>query len=191
MQPHDEALDDLKAIRQIMERARRTSDGFWGWFLVLWGAIWLVGFLSTGLLARAQREAVIPWVWAPLNAFGVIGSILLSLQMARRARTKSSTIWWPFMLWWFAMMVFDQLLVWFLPIREGHQIAILIVLTIALGYFQMGLFTHWLLSAIGAFIGALAVLTAVFMPQYVGLAMAVLGGGALIGGGLWALRRAE
>ncbi len=171
-----------------MERAHRTSDGFWGWFLVLWGAIWLVGFLSTGLLMQARREALIPWVWGLLNAVGVIGSIRISLQMARRARMKSFTVWWPFIVWWFALAVFDLLLVWFLPIREGRQIAMLIVLSIALGYFQMGLLTHWLLSALGAFIGALAVLTAALFPQHLGLAMAVLGGGAMIGVGLWTLR---
>ncbi len=187
MQP-DEALDDLRAIRRIMERAYRASDGSWGWFLVLWGAIWVVGFLSTGWLVRAQREALIPWVWGPLNAVGVIGSIGISLWIARRTRMKSFTIWWPFMAWWFALALFDLLLIRFLPIREGPQIAMLIVLSIALGYFQMGLFTHWLLSALGAFIGALAVLTAALFPQHLGLAMVVLGGGAMIGVGLWALR---
>ena len=40
----NQAIDDLKAIRQIMDRARRTSGGGGGWFMVLWGIILFIGF---------------------------------------------------------------------------------------------------------------------------------------------------
>ena len=43
----------------------------------------------------------------------------------------------------------------------------------------------------GLFIGALAVGATLLAPQYFNLAMAVLGAGALIGGGLWFLRQEE
>lgn len=83
------------------------------------------------------------------------------------------------------------LLFWLFPVRSGQQIGLLIILTVALAYFQIGLFTHWLLSAMGLFIGALAVGATLLAPQYFNLAMAVLGAGALIGGGLWFLRQEE
>ncbi len=186
MQPND-ALDDLKAIRQIMERARRASDGFGGWFMVLWGAIGLIGFSGTHFLIQSHQKALVPWLWLPLNLGGVIGSIYLSIRMSRQTRVRSSLLWRSILFWWLALGVFDFLLIWLLPVRE-EQVSLLIILTIALGYFQFGLFVHWSISAAGAFIGLIAVAAALLFPDWLNLAMAVLGGGALIGTGLLAVR---
>ncbi len=188
MQPQD-AMDDLKAIRQIMERVRRTSDGFGGWFMVLWGVIWFLGFTGTHILLYLQREDAINWLWTPLNALGVLGSVWLGIGMARRARTKSSSLWSNILFWWLALAAFDGVLIWqFRLYTNGLQMALLIVLTIALGYIQFGLFTHWSISVIGLFLGLLAVVLATWLPAYFNLGIAVLGSGALIGGGLWVLR---
>ena len=188
MQMQD-AIDDLKAIRQIMERARRASDGFGGWFMVLWGVIWFIGFTGTHVLVRLQRQEATIWLWAPLNTLGVLGSIYLSIRMAQRARTKSSTLWAPLLLYWLALAAFDGVLIWQLRLyTNGLYVALLIVLTIALGYIQFGLFTHWSISVIGLFLGLVAVAMATWLPEYFNLGIAILGGGALIGGGLWAIR---
>ena len=188
MQPQD-AMDDLKAIRQIMERARRASDGFGGWFMVLWGVIWFLGFTGTHALVRLQRDEAIIWLWAPLNTLGILGSIYLGIRMAGRARTKSSSLWTSILFWWLALAAFDGVLIWqFRLYTNGLHMALLIVLTIALGYVQFGLFTHWSISVIGLFLGLLAVVLVTWMPAYFNLGFAVLGGGALIGGGLWILR---
>jgi len=188
MQPQD-AMDDLKAIRQIMEQARRASDGFGGWFMVLWGVIWFLGFTGTHILLHLQREQAINWLWTPLNTLGILGSVWLGIRMAQRARTKSSTLWAPLLLYWLALAAFDGVLIWQLRLyTNGLYVALLIVLTIALGYIQFGLFTHWSISVIGLFLGLLAVVLATWLPAYFNLGIAVLGGGTLIGGGLWVLR---
>ncbi len=128
----------------------------------------------------------------PLNLLGVLGSIGLGVWMGRRASKISSTIWLPILLWWLALAAFDAVLIWRLRLyMDGPDFAFLIVLTIALGYIQFGLFTHWSISAIGLFIGLLAVFTATWLPEYFNLGVAVLGGGALIGGGLWFPHRGE
>jgi len=182
-------MNDLRAIRQIMERARRASDGFGGWFMVLWGVIWFLGFTGTHALVRLQRDEAIIWLWAPLNTLGILGSIYLGIRMAGRARTKSSSLWTSILFWWLALAAFDGVLIWqFRLYTNGLHMALLIVLTIALGYIQFGLFTHWSISVIGLFLGLLAVVLVTWMPAYFNLGFAVLGGSALIGGGLWVLR---
>lgn len=188
MQPQD-AKDDLKAIREMMERVRRTSDGFGGWFMVLWGAIWFLGFTGTHILTGLQQEEAIKWLWILFDSLGALGSIYLGIQMARRARTKSFTLWAHVLLYWLALAAFDGVLIWqFRLYTEGLRIVLLIVLTVALGYIQFGIFTHWSISLIGLGIGLLAIVLAMWLPDYFNLGFAVLGGGALIGGGLWALR---
>lgn len=191
MQPQD-ALDDLRAIRQIMERARRTSGQPGGWFMVLWGIIWLLGFTGTHILVQTGREPLIQWLWTPLNLLGVLFSIGLGVWMGRREQRVSSAIWLPILLWWLALAAFDAVLIWrFRLFTDGSHIAFLIVLTIALGYVQFGLFTHWAISAIGLFIGLLATVMATWLPEYFNLGVALLGGGALIGGGIGFLRQGE
>lgn len=191
MQPQD-ALDDLRAIRAIMERARRASDGFGGWFMVLWGAIWFIGFSGTQILLHLRNESGISWLWLVLDTLGVLGSIYLGVRMGQRARKVSSTLWLPVLLWWLALAAFDGVLIWRLRLyTDWPNSVLLIVLTIALGYVQFGLFTHRAISAIGLFIGLLAVAMATWLPEYFNLGVAFLGGGALIGGGLWFLRRGE
>ncbi|MCX7682339.1 MAG: hypothetical protein N2508_10345 [Anaerolineae bacterium] len=188
MQPQD-ALDDLKAIRQIMEQARRSSDGFGGWFMVLWGAIWLVGFTGTHILVQTGRDPLINWLWMPLNTLGVLGSIYLGIRMRQRAQKKSfSSIWVSIFLWWLALAAFDAAVIGVFQLR-GFQIALLIVLTIALSYVLFGLFTHWINSVIGLFIGLVAIVMATWLVEYFNLAIALLGGAVLIGGGLWVVRR--
>lgn len=191
MQPQD-ALDDLRAIRQIMERARRASDGFGGWFMVLWGVIWLVGFTGTHILTQTRFEPLIGRLWLVLDTLGILGSIYLGVRMGRRARTLSSTLWLPMFLWWLVLLAFDGVLIWkFRLYTSVADMVLLLVLTIALGYIQFGLFTHWAISVIGLFIGLLAVVMATWLPEYFNLGVAFLGGGALIGGGIGFLRRRE
>ncbi len=191
MQPQD-ALDDLRAIRQIMERARRASDGFGGWFMVLWGAIWLVGFTGTHFIVQARLEQFTHWLWMPLNILGILGTIYLGIRMGERARRKSSALWGPIFLWWLALAAFDGALIWKLRLyTDGANVALLIVLTIALGYIQFGLFIYWGISVIGLFIGLLALTLVTWLPEYFNLGVALLGGGALIGSGLWFIRHGE
>lgn len=191
MQPQD-ALDDLRAIRQIMERARRSSDRTGSWFMILWGVIWFVGFSGTQILLLLQREWGISWLWIILDTLGVLGSIGLGFRMRQRARKLSSTLWLSIFLWWLSLAAFDAVLVWRLNLyTDWLNFALLIVLTIALGYIQFGLFTRWAISAIGLFIGLMAMVLAIWLPEYFSLGVAFLGGGALIGGGIGFLRQRE
>nr|HID12202.1 hypothetical protein [Anaerolineae bacterium] len=182
----DRALDDLKAIRQIMERTRRATGGYGGWIMVLWGVVWFIGFLGTQFLP----DEVIGWLWLVLNTIGAAGTVWLGVRMGRRGGVYSP-IWRPILLWWLALGVFDVLLVWLFGLGSGLDLALLIILTIALGYFQFGLFTHWVISGIGALIAALSVGAAVLLPEYFYLAMAILGGGLLVESGLWFVRHEE
>jgi len=81
-------------------------------------------------------------------------------------------------------------MIWLFGLRDG-DIGLLILLTIALGYFQFGLFTHWIISGIGLFIAVISVGAALLLPGYFGLVMALLGGGVLIVTGLWFVRQGK
>ncbi len=182
----DRALDDLKIIRQVMERTRRDVGGVSGQFMVLWGAIWFVGFLANQYL---PAEAL-GWFWLGITVLGSAGSSWLGVHMGRRSGVRSP-IWRPILLWMVAMVVFVVLIAWLFDVDTTHDLALLIVLTVALNYFQVGLFTRWTVSGVGVALAALAVGTAVLLPDYFFLVMAFLSGGLLVGSGLWFMRHEE
>jgi len=182
----DRALEDLKAIRQIMERTRRGEGRMGGWYMILWGLIWFVGFLGNQFLPEEPGGLL----WFGMSILGAAVSVWLTVQAGHREGVRS-TAWRPILLWWLALFVFDGLLVWLLQLYTGRDLTLLITLTVALSFFQFGLFTHRAISGIGILVAVLVVGGAVLLPGYLDLVMAFLGGGLLVGSGLWFVRSGE
>jgi hypothetical protein len=182
----DRALDDLKTIRQVMERTRRGGGKTGGWFMILWGAVWFVGFLGSQFLP----DEAVAWLWPVLNILGAAISVWLGVRTGHRGGVRS-TAWRPILLWWLALFVFDGLMVWLFQLHTGRDLTLLITLTVALGFVLFGLFIYWVISAVGMLIAVLVVGAAVLLPDYLYLVMAFLGGGLLMGSGLWFVRSGE
>ncbi len=185
----ERVLDDLRAIREVMERTRRASGGQGGWFMILWGGIWLLGFTGTHILLHADLPGAVIWLWAGLDGMGIVLSTWLGIRFQRRE--VRSTLWRAILLWWLALAVFDVLLIWLFNLAQGQEIALLIILTVALGYVLFGLFSHWAISLIGLFFALLSIVAFLFFPTYFNLALAFLGGGILIAGGAWFVRQED
>jgi hypothetical protein len=181
----DRAADDLRAIRHVMERTRASAGRHGGWFGVLWGAIWVVGFLCSQYLPGETAG----WIWAVLDTTGGVATALIGARVARSG--VSSPVWRPILLFFLALIAFDGLLVWLLEISSPRDVALLITLTVALTFVQAGLFTNAGMSLIGLLVAALAVGATLLVPDYFFLAMAVLGGGLLFASGFYLLRSGE
>ena len=166
----DRALDDLKAIRHIMGRTRQSAAEPGGWYMVLWGVIWFFGLLGNQFLPSEAAN----WFWPALTILGTATSVWIGIRLGRRGDVRSSMLR-PLMLWWIALFVFDVLLIWLFKLYDDHDLTLLIILTVALGYFQFGLFTHWSISFVGVLLTILVVGTAILLPEYIHLAMAFLG----------------
>jgi hypothetical protein len=175
------AADDLRVIRQVMDRTRRAAAQHGGWFGVLWGAIWVVGFLANQYLP----EETAGLLWAILDVGGGAASALVGARLARRG--VHSPLWPRIILFFIALCVFDGLLVWLLGLRGMRQLALLITLTVALAFVQAGLFTSGPFGVVGLLVAAAAVGATVLVPEYFHLVMAGLGA-LLMCSGLWVIR---
>jgi hypothetical protein len=180
------ASDDLKAIRQIMERTSREASGSGGWFMVLWGCIWFFGFLGNQFLPANTAG----YVWMGLTAVGTAGSLWIGVRLSRYTRVRS-TVWRPITLGFIALFAFVLLIAWLFRLSSTRDISLLIVLTIALCYVLVGLFTHGGSAIVGVILAALTVGAVVLLPNFFFLAMAFLSGGLLIASGLLYVRRKE
>ncbi len=179
-----QVLNDLKAIRQIMDRTRQSTSGEGGWLSVTGGVMWLIGFLGQ----QSLPEHLAGWVWLVVNTIGLLVIAWLWLRLTRQGHV-SSPVMRSIMLSWLALGVFAALFVWLFGPRTTHHILLLALITTALGIVQMGLlFSYWPLCMVGVAIAAAAVGTSFLIPDYFLLAAALLGGGLLIGIGLWMVR---
>jgi hypothetical protein len=179
-----QALNDLKAIRQIMDRTRQSASGESGWFSVTGGAMWLVGFLGQQFLP----EHLTGWVWLVGNTIGVLIIVWLWVHSTRRGHT-SSPVMRSVMLSWLALGIFAVLFIWLFEVRTTLHILLLVLIATALGVVQMGLlFSYWPFCIAGVGIAAAVAGAYLLIPDYFFLVAALLGGGLLIGVGLWMVR---
>ncbi len=154
-------------------------------YLLLWGILWIVagtiGVISPG-------NAGLGWLIA--DTIGIVATGYLVAGNARRFaedNTRNEGLRYVAtvaVLTAFITMTF----VIFAPV-SGVEIQTFITILVAAIYMIMGFWTGYRLSAIGAVLAALVVIAFFYSPAQFPLMVSVLGGGALILGGLW-MRRA-
>lgn len=171
--------DAAHALRQV-ERAEARSAALLGYqrgspHLILWGLLWAVGY---GLCDYAPMRA---WtIWAIVVTVGLLGSVLIS----RGARPR-----WRFVAVAAVLIVFC-LAIWTVSAPlSGRMVAVVIPLVVAAGYTVLGLWCGTRYVIAGLTLAALTLLGFFVLPAYFLLWMAVVGGGALVAGGIW-LRKA-
>lgn len=179
-----QVLEELRAIRAVMEQTRRAVGRTGGGrFLVLWGAVWLLGFLGTQFLPRHW----INWTWGVLNFIGAAGSVWLGMRLRHQVR---SLLGLRIFFFWLASIAFAFLAWWLFGVRMEH-LGLLFVLVVALAYVQFGIFFSTGSVWVGLLIAALALIGFRLFPAYFNLIMSFLGGGLMIGTGLWIIHRWE
>jgi hypothetical protein len=160
--------------------------------LILWGVLWWAGYTLTSFVP--QRGGAI---WGTIITIGSIAGYVTAFRATVRRDTQAgrptaqarrhaaTQLNWSFnAISFIAAMFIAAALAVFSPVSP-RQIGAFIPLVVAAGYAVMGL---WLGMRFIAMSIALAVLTLggfFLLPAHFPLWMAVVGGGALILGGLW------
>jgi hypothetical protein len=179
----NEAEEALAAIQAMMKKTRRviSSSGAYAFFII-WGAVWLVGFLGNQFLP----QKIIGYCWLGLDILGGLLSWAVTARMSRNIRSTSGAISGKRIAWFWILLVLYLTafigVAWPLDVK---QVSVFIVLIIMIGWLAMGLllsFTsiRWTLA-----ITALALVSYFLLPDYFHLLMAILGGGGMIGLGLY------
>jgi len=146
--------------------------------------MWLVGFLGQQFLP----ERLAGWVWLIVNTIGLLVIAWLWVRSTRRGQV-SSPVMRSIMLSWLALGIFAALFAWLFEVHTTLHILLLVLLATALEVVQMGLlFSYWPLSIAGVGIAAATVGAHLLIPDYFLLTAALLGGGLLIGVGVWMVR---
>lgn len=181
--PPQEAADALQHIENAEQhsaaayRYQKASPHFF-----LWGLIWFVGYAVTYVRPRWTL------LWPVLTVIGFAGSFWISWR-APGERSRES-FRWRYGTTIVAVFLFLEALFAILPPISSLQVDAFFPLLIALWYVILGIWTRGTrIALLGLALGLFTVGGYFWLHRYFVLWMAVVGGGALILGGLW-LRKA-
>ncbi len=178
----EEAEQALAAIHQTTHQMRRALNA-WGfaYHLLVWGTIWLIGFS----VSQFASPSVVGGFWISLDVVGAALSWYLGVKMGRNFHSPYGA---RLGLFWLALVIFGLVGMWFVHPTTPQEGALVLIMYVMLGWVVMGLWIQPRLAWQGLFVTALALLGYAFVPGYFFILMAVLGGGSMLGTGLYILR---
>jgi hypothetical protein len=176
----EEALDAIQAMMQKTRRSFSSSGAYM--FLIVWGVIWLLGFLGSQFLSLH----IAGYAWMVLDTLGGILSAVLGIRMGRGVRRSSPTTSGKrIAAFWLLLFFFCIAAVAVAWPADGKQLAMYIILFVMVGWIAMGLLLSFASVWPGLIITALALIGYFQLPGIFYLWMAILGGGGMIVLGLY------
>jgi hypothetical protein len=165
-----------------VENAARRSARIYGYsraapHLILWGAIWVIGYGATDL-----RPMYANLIWGVLIPIGCVGSFLFSRRCANTERTTGA--WRVFALAGLALLFIFSTYTIMWPLH-GHQFGAYPALLTGVVYSGVGLWlgARWVVTGLAV---TLLTLGGFFLlREHYLLWMAFVGGGSMILAGFW------
>ena len=178
-----EAEEALVAIHAMMKKARRTISSSGAYlFLIVWGPVWLLGFLGQQFLSQEVASKA----WMILDILGGVLSVVLGVRLGRGVRRSSSTAsGWRIAAFWLLLFLYSFAAVTIAWPLDGKQFAMFIILFVGVGWLAMGLLLDSASVWWGLALTALALIGYFLLPGIFYLWMAILGGGGMIALGLY------
>lgn len=148
--------------------------------LILWGAVWIIGYVATGL----TRPAVWGLVWLPLVLVGAIGGMLIAQRSRSRGSrvgvSSATSVLWAVAIAAFFLSVYTV----FRPTTLAPYLVFPALVT-ALIYVAVGLYGWPRFGWVGALIFVATMGSYLFAEPWLPFCIALAGGGGLVLGGLW------
>ena len=171
------ALHDVEAAQTRTHLARSYAIG--SPYLILWGAIWVVGYAMTGV-------APIRWlnpIWLGLVVFGFAAGVVLSTRQRTQIRMPGQA--WR---WWTgsaAIACFSIASYAVMRPSTSAQYQVYPALVVSLAYMLAGTWRLTRYLWIGAAVFILSLIGFFFLAPWLPYWMAAVGGGGLVLGGVW------
>lgn len=177
LSPQD-ALAALNDVEAADARARASQANRAGApYLLIWGAVWVVGYVLSGVLPGPQ----IGWMWLGLSLVGIAAMALAPRrQTGSRAFRIQTVVVTTGAIWAFIAATY-----WVMQPTQGAQYLVYPALMVGLVYTLMGSIRRTRIMWVGMAVFALAVLGYAFLRPVLPFWLAAVGGGGLILGGLW------
>ena len=181
MLSRDEATASLKDIQRTQGRSVEAYGYASGApFLILWGAIWFLGYGATDLVPQYAN-----WSWPALIVVGFAASAAIGM----RTKSGNARQGLRFMATWLAMAAYVTATMAVMHPTRDEQMGAFIPLLVAFIYVVMGIWMGLRFVIAGVAIAALTLGGYFLLASHFSLWMAFVGGGTLVATGMW-LRKA-
>ncbi len=179
----DEAEEALAAIQKVMQKTRHSIAKSGAYiFLIVTGAVWLVGFLATQFLTGA----VVAYIWIGASVAGSALATVAGIRRGPRVRGPSMTASARRAItFWLLLVVYAVSVIAIARPADGKQVTMFIVLFIMIGQLSMGLLLSFSSVWWALPITALALAGYFLLPGIFYLWMGLLVGSAMIALGLY------
>jgi hypothetical protein len=171
----EEAQEALAAI-ELTKAKTRKGQGYAGYYLMIWGAVWFIGFLVSQFMQ--SNTAVVGWTWGGLVLAAWIASAVLGINQARYVRSQTGQQIGFFYLALLAFAIF-----WFILLapHSTEQGVMFFVSLIMFGGVIAGIFYRNVGIVVGSlFATVLAIAGYYLLPGYFYLWEAIFGGLAML-----------
>lgn len=178
-----DARQSLNQIQNASAQMRKAvASSYAGDSLILWGVLWAGAFtIAHFYLAYAFH------IFMAMAAVGGIGTFVIWRVFHSKAPVKNSSgLWWR--MFWFWTFLFIYIFIWLsiLAPFSGLQCNAFICTVVMFAYIVLGLwFESYFMVFLGLAVTAATLIGYHFLTPYYCLWMAVMGGGALLGTGLY------
>lgn len=175
----EEAQEALAAI-ELTKAKTRKGQGYAGYYLMIWGAVWFIGFLVSQY--QQSAPAVVGWTWGGLILAAMISCTVMGVRQGKYVRSQIGP-----RIGYFYMTLFVFTALWWIVMapQSTKQGAMFFITIIMFAGTVIGIFSRSLSTIIGCV--SLTVLASVgyyLLPGYFFLWEAIFGGLAMVAIGL-------
>ena len=175
----EEAQEALAVIRQTTNKMRK-GHGYVGYYLMIWGGVWFVGFMVSQYLQ--SNSVLVGWTWGGLVLAAWVGCTVLGIKQGKYIRSQIGPRVGFFYL---ALFAFTALWYVLLMPQNTRQGVIFFISIIMFAGVVIGIFSRNLSTVIGSVsVMLLAVIGYYLLPAYFYLWEAIFGGLAMFAIGL-------
>jgi hypothetical protein len=175
----ESALASIRETEDQMRKALNASGG--GYQLLIWGVIMLFGY-TLNQFAEHLSVAVVAGTWIVLSVLGNAVSMAIGIRMARKFHSPLGARIGAMLP---IFILFGIVGAFFVHPAGPREINLLIYLLVMLWLAMMGLWVKLSLLWISLIFTGLMLFGYMVLPDYFFLWLGIVGGGAMIGSGLF------
>ena len=177
----EKTLDSIRETEDQMRKAMNASGG--GYQMLVWGVIMLIGY-TLNQFADHLTTAIVAGTWIVLSVIGNAVSVVMSIRMARKFHSPLGARIGAMLP---IFILFGVVGAFFVHPTGPREINLLIYLLVMLWLAMVGLWGNISVLWISLIFTGLMLSGYAVLPDYFFLWLAIVGGGAMIGSGLFLL----
>ena len=181
----EEARTSLSTIQDVSVQTRKAvASAYANPLLILWGALWIVAFTAAHFYAGYEFH-----IFIAMGVIGGVGTAIVCRLFHSRAPVRedpSERIGWRIAAFWILLYIYVVIWLFLLAPFDGMQCNAFISTAAMFAYVVMGLwFNSRFMVVLGIAVTGATLVGFYFLSSYYCLWMAMMGGGALLGTGLY------